>query len=184
MMNETDFKTILKEMDADYYHDFIATSVKEQYLENCINKGFSGWTNRIMLTKEGKLYISGAMSYGSMNMSEYEGEEIRIFSIPCAPEVETELSEYELEELTGEQQKQLYNMVCEMEGLDAEDKEEYDNIFTLLNSCHYRGSVEYCFEKEYPEVWERLTEECAEVDFQYNILDNCYDFIDNAIANL
>lgn len=182
---KNDFKTILEGLDADYLHDFIATEVKDQYLENCKNGGFSGWANRVMLTKEGKLYLSGSMASNSMNMEEYNGEEIELFRIQSNPELDFELNTDSIEyNLTEEQQRTLYNRVCRDENLSDEEKEEYTDLIDLVNDSRYNYAVELALIDEYNEVWTEILEEYAEIDFQYTILDNYMEIINENLCYL
>lgn len=183
MNNKVNFRKVFNELDKEELYKFIDTEVRKEYLYNCESLQMNGWTNRFMLTSEGKYYLTNPISSGDMSMSEYNGEEIRLFEIPCYIEYDYRLSVDDIEgRLTDDQVRKLYDVVCTELKLDIEDKAEYKDIESLIDDYVYYSTVEENFISMYRHEYDDFLRDCFNYEFTYSILENYDTDIENALS--
>ena len=185
MTNKVNFRKIFDNLDKDALHEFINTDVREEYVYNCENLQMNGWTNRVMLTSEGKYYLTNPMPNNNLSIDEYSGNSIMLFDIPCFIEYDYKLTIEDIREyLTKNQEKNLYDIVCDDLKLDEEEKIEYNDIETLIDDYIYHATVEEKFRSLYEEAYSEILRDYFNFDFTYSILDNYYSRINDVLDRL
>ena len=174
----------LKNLTTDRIGDFLEEEVKEVCINSFLNPSFQGWVHRIILEDDGNLFISGSMSNNTSFISTYEGNSLELANIPAWRELDTELQDFDIENLTEEEQKELLESYL----FDKEDTEihfDYLEKPDNYNISNYSpSSLEPYFIELFPDKWKEILEDDVEVYWCNYGYDNLMDDINNHVEEL
>ena len=167
----------IKGLEWETITDFVSTEVKEVYTDAHINPGFEGWKHKIILDKDGRLYVSGAMGTGTTTESLYKGDSV------CLGEINANyyneyIPEFEEYNLNAEEQKQLLEkLLTQCTTTDLLDGAEEDETNALLqdlyrlNVADFENTFIMEFPSKYKEMYSNHVNACWDAYDQDNILD-------------
>lgn len=178
---------MLRELDFDYLVNFVDTQCKDEFLFAATTTQ-TGWHSSVIFDN-GELYITGALSQGTVTMSQYEGTSLTLYNFDYSINFDDNVFAYGFYDiiLEKDEQDKLYKVLMnEFYCADDFENDEVVTIDELINE--YDLCINDIIFKYMNDVYNKYLNECIEANwdeyYRQIVLDEIWDNIENEMFRL